>query len=91
MTMVAFNNDKIEIGKKYIYLKNERTGSSTIRKLKMIGEVVNVKGYTVHIERLICAERTYFESSEKEIDKVSADDVICGITDKQIEERLWGG
>lgn len=87
--MVAFNNDKIEIGKKYIYLKNERTGSSTIRKLKMVGKVVNIKGYTVHLERQICAEKTYFES-EKDIDKVSADDVICGITDQQIAERFLG-
>ena len=60
--MVAFNNDKIEIGKKYIYLKNERTGSSTIRKLKMVGEVVAFKGQKVTLKRLICPEKTEWEN-----------------------------
>ena len=87
--MVAFNNDKIEIGKKYIYLKNERTGSSTIRKLKMVGEVVAFKGQKVTLKRLICPEKTEWENIGCE-ESVFADDVICSITDEQIHHSFWG-
>lgn len=74
--MIDFLGEHINIGKKYVYLKNERTGSSTIRKLKMVGECFGFKGENILIQRLACAEKTYFEE-ENVVDKVCADDVIC--------------
>lgn len=85
----AFNTDAIEVGKKYIYLKNERTGSSTIRKVKMVGEVVAFKNQKVILKRLISPEKIEWERIGCE-DSVFADDVICGITDEQIHHSFWG-
>lgn len=89
--MFSFLGQPIEVGKMYIYLKNDRTGSSTVRKLKMIGKCVEV-GKRVKFERLHCEGLTYFQKfgigEEDTIIDVLYDssDVICEYTAKNREE-----
>lgn len=75
--MITFMGEEIEIGKKYVYLKNERTGSSTVRKLKMVGECVEIKKTKVFMKRLYCAEQTYFKCEDETDSLTNVDDVIC--------------
>lgn len=42
--MTTLLGQEIKVGVKYVYLKNTRTGSSTERKLKMIGICLKANG-----------------------------------------------
>lgn len=65
----------INIGDVVVYMKNLRTGSSTIRKCKCIGIVRKIKGQNVDIECLK-TEATYF-NEVSEVHRVVDDEVIC--------------
>lgn len=73
--MINFLGQEIRVGKTYVYIKNERTGSSTVRKLKMIGKCVKVDN-TVVLERLWCECLPAFYVKVK--DKIyNPEDIIC--------------
>lgn len=76
--MINFLGQEIEIGKTYVYIKNERTGSSTIRKIKMIGTCVEIGNYPI-FKRLWCENDSYINDSQIHTkDKVyNLEDVIC--------------
>ena len=65
----------VNICDEVVYLKNLRTGSSTIRKCKCIGIVRKIKGQNVDIECLN-AEPSYFKEVS-EVHRVVDDEVIC--------------
>lgn len=75
--MITFMGEEIVVGKRYVYLKNERTGSSTIRKLKMVGECVDIKKNKVIMKRLYCAEYTYYDHDGEDDSLLNIDDIIC--------------
>lgn len=76
----------IGVGDVVVYLKNLRTGSSTIRKCKCIGTVRKIKGQNADIECLK-TEATYF-NEVSEFHRVVGDEVIC-ILGKTAELK-WG-
>ena len=61
-----------------VYLKNERTGSSTIRKCKFIGEVIGFTGTKVKIRQLSKADQFVQpeECADYGIVSVSPEDVV---------------
>ena len=83
--MIAYNGDKIEVHKLYIYIKNERTGSSTIRKLKKIGKCEYAKNIKVYLKNLI----TEYKNGTGTTDTVNVDDVICEISEAEFQERFY--
>ena len=75
--MINFLGQEIETGKCYVYLKTMRTGSSTMRKVKMIGVCVKPTG------RMQFARRWSegYKFSPGMIDNLlSSEDVICEYT-----------
>lgn len=65
----------IDVGDVVAYLKNLRTGSSTVRKCKCIGTVRKIKSQNVDIECLH-TEATYF-NEVSEVHRVVDSEVIC--------------
>ncbi len=63
----------VNVGDEVVYLKNLRTGSSTIRKCKCIGEILEIKKNTVTIR---CIRQEYSRYPEDE-HKVDSGDIIC--------------
>ena len=63
----------VNVGDEVVYLKNLRTGSSTIRKCKCIGEILGIKKDMVTI-RCMEQEACYFPEYEH---KVDSSDIIC--------------
>lgn len=61
------------VGDEVVYLKNLRTGSSTIRKCKCIGEILAIKKNMVTIR---CMRQEYSRYPEDE-HKVDSSDIIC--------------
>ena len=71
----TFLGQSLEIGDEVVYLKNLRTGSSTIRKCKCIGVVQKIKRQNIDIECLN-AEASYFKEVS-EVHRVIDNEVIC--------------
>ena len=71
----TFLGQVTNVGDEVVYLKNLRTGSSTIRKCKCIGVVRKIKGQNVYIECLN-AEASYFKEVS-EVHRVVDNEVIC--------------
>ena len=71
----TFIGQPVNVADVVVYLKNLRTGSSTIRKCKCIGVVKKTKGKNVDI---VClkTEKTYFDEVG-EVHKVVGDEIIC--------------
>lgn len=69
----TFLGQTVSVGDEIVYLKNLRTGSSTIRKCKCIGEVLEIKKDMVTIQ---CLEQEYCRHPESE-HKVNSNDIIC--------------
>lgn len=74
--MINFLCQEIEVSKNYVYLKNERTGSSTTRKLKMIGTCVEIGNYPI-FKRLWCESDSYIHTKDKKDKVYNLEDVIC--------------
>lgn len=81
--MINFLGQEIEIGKTYVYIKNERTGSSTIRKIKMIGTCVEISNCT-NLKRLWCECHSNIYAEDK---VYNSEDVICEYIPTE-EQRL---
>lgn len=86
--MNTFTKDLLHVDDVVVYLKNERTGSSTIRKCKFVGHIVNFTKSKVNIRRLSPPDTfvTPDEIQDLGIDAVSPDDVVHVIISKH-EER----
>ena len=69
----TFLGQPVIVGDEVVYLKNLRTGSSTIRKCKCIGEVLGIKRDVVTIH---CMEQERCPYPENE-HKVDSSDIIC--------------
>ena len=69
----TFLGQMICVGDEVVYLKNLRTGSSTIRKCKCIGEILGIKKNMVTIRVM---EQEYCRYPEDE-HKVDSSDIIC--------------
>lgn len=88
MTMYTFTKESIYVDDIVVYLKNERTGSSTIRKCKFIGQIVDFTNTKVNIRRLSMPD-TFVTPDEIQafgIDTVCPDDVVHTIISKHQED-----
>lgn len=91
--MINFVGQEIVTGKRYVYLKNARTGSSSVRKLKKIGECV---GSRERLEFLcLWREAKKWDTGSREGEKdivYNPEDVICEYTptEEQWLKRLPG-
>ena len=76
--MVSFTKDLLYVDDIVVYLKNERTGSSTIRKCKFIGQVLEFTDTKVKIGRLSPPDMfvTPEECKDYGIDTVYQDDIV---------------
>ena len=83
--MKSFTWQPLNIDDIVVYLKNERTGSSTIRKCKFVGQIVGFVGTKVKIRRL--SPPNTFVTPEEIQDygevNVSPDDVVDIIISKK--------
>lgn len=84
----TFTEDLLHIDDVVVYLKNERTGSSTIRKCKFIGQIVNFTKNKVEIRRLSMPDifAHLDEIKDLGIDTVYSDDVVHIIFSRHQEE-----
>ena len=84
----TFTKDSIYVDDIVVYLKNERTGSSTVRKCKFIGQVVNFTKTKVNIRRLSMPDVfvTPDEIQDFGVDTVCPDDVVHIIISKYQED-----
>ena len=80
----SFTREILNIDDVVVYLKNERTGSSTIRKCKFIGQIIGFANTKVKIRRL--SPPDIFVTPEETQDygevSVSPDDVVGIIISK---------
>ena len=76
--MVSFTKDSLHVDDIVVYLKNERTGSSTIRKCKFIGQIIDFTNTRVKIQRFSQPDIfvTPEECKDFGIDTVYSDDVV---------------
>ena len=74
----TFTLDPLHIDDVVVYLKNERTGSSTIRKCKFIGQVTGFTGAKVKIRRLSSPDTFVLPSECRDLgtDTIYPDDVV---------------
>ena len=89
--MVTFTLDAIHIDDIVVYLKNERTGSSTIRKCKFIGHVLEFEKNKVKIRRLSPPDVMITPDEMKDfgVDTISQDDIVHIIISKyEIDHSL---
>lgn len=74
----TFTKEPLYIDDIVVYLKNERTGSSTIRKCKFIGQIVDFTNTRVKIQRFSQPDIfvTPEECKDFGIDTIYPDDVV---------------
>lgn len=74
----TFTLEPLHIDDVVVYLKNERTGSSTIRKCKFIGQIIEFTNTRVKIGRLSPPDIfvTPEECKDYGIDTVYSDDIV---------------
>lgn len=76
--MDTFTKEPLHIDDIVVYLKNERTGSSTIKKCKFIGQIINFTSAKVKIERLSPPDQFVAPEECKDfgVDTVYPDDIV---------------
>ena len=76
--METFTKETLHVNDIVVYLKNERTGSSTIRKCKFIGQIIGFTKTKVEIMRLSNPDTfvTPHECKQFGIDIVRPDEVV---------------
>lgn len=86
--MYNFTKEPLHIDDVVVYLKNERTGSSTVRKCKFIGQIVEFTDAKVKIKRLSPPDTfvTPDEIQDLGTDSVYPDDVVYSIISKYQED-----
>ena len=84
----TFTKEPLHIDDVVVYLKNERTGSSTIRKCKFLGQVTGFTNTKVEIKRLSPPDTfvTPDEVQDLGIDTIYPDDVVYIIISKYQED-----
>ena len=84
----TFTKEPLHIDDIVVYLKNERTGSSTVRKCKFVGHVVGFAKTKVEIKRFSQPDTFVSPDEIKDlgVDSVSPDDVIYIIISKYQED-----
>jgi hypothetical protein len=84
----TFTKEPLHIDDVVVYLKNERTGSSTVRKCKFVGQVTGFTNTKVEIKRLSPPDTfvTPDEIQELGTDTVCPDDVVYIIISKYQED-----
>lgn len=86
--MYSFTKESLHIDDVVVYLKNERTGSSTVRKCKFVGQVTGFTNTKVEIKRLSLPD-TFIAPDEIQdlgIDTIYSDDVVHIIISKYQED-----
>lgn len=80
----TFTSDLLYVDDIVVYLKNERTGSSTIRKCKFIGQIIDFTNTKVKIMRLSPPDKfvTPEECKDYGVDTVYPDDIVHVIISK---------
>lgn len=86
--MYTFTNELLHIDDVVVYLKNEETGSSTIRKCKFIGQIIGFTNKKVKINRLSPPDKFIAPEECKDygIDSIYPDDVVYVIISKYQED-----
>lgn len=84
----TFTKEPLHIDDIVVYLKNERTGSSTIRKCKFVGQVIDFTKTKVNIRRFSQPDTfvTPNEIQDLGVDTVYPDDVVYIIISKYQED-----
>ena len=84
----TFTKEPLHIDDVVVYLKNERTGSSTVRKCKFLGQVTGFKNTKVEIKRLSPPDTfvTPDEMQDLGVDTIYPDDVVYIIISKYQED-----
>lgn len=84
----TFTKEPLHIDDVVVYLKNERTGSSTVRKCKFLGQITGFTNTKVEIKRLSPPDTfvTPDEIQELGTDTVCPDDVVYIIISKYQED-----
>ena len=84
----TFTKELLHIDDVVVYLKNERTGSSTVRKCKFIGQVIGFKKAKVEIRRLSPPDTFVAPDQIQDlgIDTVCPDDIVHIIISKYQED-----
>jgi len=82
--MNSFTKEPLHIDDVVVYLKNERTGSSTIRKCKFIGHITGFTDTKVNINRLSPPDKFVHPDEIQSLgtDTVCPDDVVNIIISK---------
>ena len=88
-----FTREILNIDDVVVYLKNERTGSSTIRKCKFIGQIVGFVGTKVKIRRLSPPDTFVTPDKTQDYGEVSVNpddvvDIIISRCDVSMTETL---
>lgn len=74
--MRNFINEELQINDYVIFLKNERTGSSTVRKVKYVGRICGFTDCMVYVNPLSRPD-TYEIYENKKAVRVYPEDIIC--------------
>ena len=84
----TFTKEPLHIDDVVVYLKNERTGSSTIRKCKFVGQITGFTKTKVEIKRLSPPDTfvTPDEIKDLGVDTVYSNDVVYVIISKYEED-----
>ena len=84
----TFTKEPLHTDDVVVYLKNERTGSSTIRKCKFIGQITGFTKTKVEIHRLSPPDTfvTPDELQDLGVDTICPDDVVYIIISKYQED-----
>ena len=84
----TFTKEPLHIDDVVVYLKNERTGSSTVRKCKFLGQIIGFTNTKVKIKRLSPPDTfvTPDEIQKLGTDTVCSDDVVYIIISKYQED-----
>jgi hypothetical protein len=81
----TFTKELLHVDDIVVYLKNERTGSSTIRKCKFIGQIIEFTDKKVKVRQL--SKEDQFVTPEECVDygvtSVYPDDIVHIIISKQ--------
>lgn len=87
-TMYNFTKEPLHVDDVVVYLKNERTGSSTVRKCKFLGQITGFTNTKIEIKRLSPPDTfvTPDEIQELGTDTVCSDDVVYIIISKYQED-----
>lgn len=85
----TFTKEPLHIDDVVVYLKNERTGSSTVRKCKFIGQVTGFTDTKVEIHRLSPPDTfvTPDKLQDLGIDTIYPDDVVYVVISKYQDDR----